>query len=98
MTLIEDITPEEFVASRMSHNSAEEFFSTIGVDIASYIPTHLSITHIEPINDNFSNNAELKLAKRAIGKGCEYATNLDYCQFRPQEGFMILAGTGWLLK
>lgn len=95
---IDNLTDEEFVERRISHNSGEEYFRSIGEVANNYTPTHLSITHIEKSNSEFSHHAELALAKKAKEKGCRYATNLDYCQFNPEEGFMILAATGWLPK
>lgn len=96
----DDITPEEFVRTRMSHNGYEEYFKSIEVNPDNYRPTLLSITHIEKlVTDDFSLHAELKLAsERAIPRRCEFVTNLDYCQFNPDEGSMILAGTGWIAK
>jgi len=98
MTL-ENIKADEFQRTRISHNGADEFFTTINVDRSDYKPTHISITHIEkPVTEEFSYHAELALSKRAVELGCEYATNLDYCQFNPDKGFMILVGTGWLRR
>lgn len=99
MTLNEKLIPEEFVATRMSHNGYKEYFDSIGVNPNDYKPTHLSIPHFEKTpSSEFSYHAELTLAQNAIEKGCKYVTNLDYCQFNPDKGCMILAGTGWLQK
>ncbi len=99
MSLDSTLTPEEFVKSRMSHNGYEEYFGSIGVKEGNYTPTHISITHIEkPVTRDFSHHAELTLAREAIKRGCVYATNLDYCQFNPDKGYMILAATGWLVR
>ena len=102
---LEDITPEFYVRNRMSHNSSEEYFNSIGIERDIYSPVHLSITLIEKpfpnfhFNaENFSFHAEVTLAELAIKERCERVTNLDYCQADYENGRLILVGTGWRPK
>ena len=63
---LEDITPEEFVDTRFSHNSSKEFFDSIEVHRRNYQPVHLSVTSTETLSEDFSYHAELSLAKEQL--------------------------------
>ena len=82
----------EFREVCFSHNSAEEFLFK-RESIESYCPIHLSAAYIAAKNDDDERiyQTELKLARKAIEKGCRYVTNLDYC-------INCIAGTGLLKK
>jgi hypothetical protein len=90
---------EKFVDNNMSHLSSNEYFEDIEVDKKIYRPIHLAVECKKSYEDySLTNTAECILAQRAIGKSCEYVTNLDYCQFNPQKAYLIITGTGWRKK
>ena len=84
MTLDKEIA--KFREENMSHNSAEEFFSNRGDSVENYRDVFLSVAYLKTTFET-----ELKLAETAMGKGCKYTTNIDYCQ-------RVIAATGWIPK
>jgi len=82
----------EFRDINFSHNSAEEFLKFKGDSPNNYQPIYLSAAYAAMKNeDEKISQTELKLARKAVEKGCRYVTNLDYC-------LNCIAGTGLVKK
>ncbi len=79
---------ENFVMFNFSHNSAEEFFGSIGVNMGMYRPIHLTAPYVGPEDEGRIHRTELSLARVALQTGCGYVTNIDYCE-------PCIAATGW---
>lgn len=79
--------PAHYRKFHFSHNSAEEFLRFKGESPENYRPIHLSVVYVNAKDDERICQTELKLAQKAIDKGCRYVTNIDYCG-------PCIAGTG----
>jgi len=70
----------------------EEFLKFKGDSPNNYQPIYLSAAYAAMKNeDEKISQTELKLARKAVEKGCRYVTNLDYC-------LNCIAGTGLVKK
>lgn len=89
MTIDEEVI--KFREENMSHNSADEFLSNLGKNVENvsgdYIQIFLSVVYTNKSDKDYVYKTELNLAKMAMEKGCEYVTNIDYCQ-------PVIAATG----
>jgi hypothetical protein len=100
MTLEERFGEEvyRFRKENISHNSAEEFFRNRGMGegyLRDFRDRHLRANVFNLRGKDFVECAELLLAQTAIQEGCEYVTNIDYCQADYERGNLIIAATGW---
>ena len=71
---------EKFRENNFSHNSAEEFLRLRGENISNFRSVHLSTSYVNAESeDERIYKTEIKLAGKAIERGCMYVTNIDYC-------------------
>ena len=71
---------EEFVDAHFSHNSAKEFLVFRRESVDNYETIHLSVAYVDAkTEDEKIHQTELKLAQKALERGCKYVTNIDYC-------------------
>jgi hypothetical protein len=97
---------EKFVWNSLSHSSSDEYFSGIKKDKKDYISIPLSVNYtnksITPSNSMFESKvnlmyeSQIALANEAIGKLCEYVTDIKYPEFKLNE--VMVKATGWRKK
>jgi len=71
---------EKFRENCFTHNDIGWLLDRREEDPSKFIDIHLSVAYINAKTDDEKiYRTELRLAKRAMEKGCEYVTNIDYC-------------------
>ena len=81
---IHDINEDEvreFVRTRFTHLSGEEFCRLTNRNIENYMPIHMRAAFVTDLpRDTQTFKAEMELARESISEGYEFVAHADYLQ------------------
>ncbi len=93
-SLEENLSLCDFSKANLSHIDKNEFLRRMGENPDDYSDIKIHINYQGVPDEDYVGNAEIKLSKRAIKKGCKYITNINYTIHHPEMRAVSISGKG----